>query len=188
MKRSILLSIFILVAGFAQAQQSLVFNNTTKFYVDGTSTIHDWTIESNEITGKLAVDASGAVSSVELNLKAESLKSGKSGMDKKVYEAFDTKKNPGILFKSSAVTMNADNKGGVAKGTLSMGGATGQIEVPFTLDSSSGNWVFNGKVDMLMTTFKMAPPTAMLGTIKAGDQVTVRFEVVTSKPEVAKAQ
>jgi polyisoprenoid-binding protein YceI len=188
MKRSILLSIFILVAGFAQAQQSLVFNNTTKFYVDGTSTIHDWTIESNEITGKLAVDASGAVSSVELNLKAESLKSGKSGMDKKVYEAFDTKKNPGILFKSSSVTMNADKKGGIAKGTLSMAGATGQIEVPFTLDSSSGNWVFNGKVDMLMTTFKMAPPTAMLGTIKAGDQVTVRFEVVTSKPEVAKAQ
>lgn len=188
MKRSILLSIFILIAGFAQAQQELVFNNTTKFFVDGTSTIHDWTIESNEVVGKLNVNASGAVTSVELNMKAESLKSGKSGMDKKVYEAFDTKKNPSIAFKSTSITMNPDGKGGVAKGNLTMAGSTGVVDVPFSLDSSTGNWVFTGEVSMLMTTFKMSPPTAMLGTIKAGDEVKVRFEVVTSKPEVAKAQ
>lgn len=188
MKRSILLSIFILIAGFAQSQQSLVFNNSTKFYVDGTSTIHDWTIESNEVVGKLNVDASGAITSVELNLKAESLKSGKSGMDKKVYEAFDTKKNPTIAFKSTSVTMNADGKGGMAKGNLTMAGTTGVVDVPFLLDSSSDNWVFTGEVTLLMTAYKMSPPTAMLGTIKAGDEVNVRFEVVTGKPEVAKAQ
>ncbi len=188
MKRSILLSIFILIAGFAQAQQNLVFNNTTKFFVDGTSSIHDWTIESNEVDGKLNVDATGSVTSVELTMKAESLKSGKSGMDKKVYEAFDTKKNPSIAFKSTDITMNPDGNGGITKGTLTMAGSTGTVEVPFTLDSSSGNWVFTGEVVMLMTTFDMSPPTAMFGTIKSGDEVKVRFEVVTSKPGVAKAQ
>jgi polyisoprenoid-binding protein YceI len=188
MKRSILLSVFILIAGFAQAQQELVFSNTTKFFVDGTSTIHDWTVESNEVIGKLSVNASGAVTSVEVNMKAESLKSGKSAMDKKVYEAFDTKKNPNIAFKSTAITMNADGKSGVAKGNLTMAGASSVVDVPFKLDSNTSNWVFTGEVSMLMTTFKMAPPTAMLGTIKAGDEVKVRFEVVTNKPSVAKAQ
>ena len=69
-----------------------------------------------------------------------------------------------------------------------MAGTTKAVEVPFTLDDTSGNWVFTGEVTMLMTTFEMKPPTAVFGTIKAGDEVKVRFEVVTAKPAFAKAQ
>ena len=188
MLRSILFSFLIFAAGIANAQE-LTFNTDTKFFVDGTSTVHDWTIESNSISGKLIADeASKKITAVSLNLEVESLESGKGGMDKKVYDAFDTKKNPTISFESNSVTLAADGKSGVAKGNLSMAGTTKAVEVPFTLDDTSGNWVFTGEVTMLMTTFEMKPPTAVFGTIKAGDEVKVRFEVVTAKPAFAKAQ
>lgn len=189
MFRSLLITLLFFTAGIVQAQQELTFNSSTKFFVDGTSTLHDWTIESNKITGKLVADEStGAVKSVTLSLPVESLESGKSGMDSRVYSAFDSKKNPTISFQSTNVTMAADGKSGVAKGKLTMAGATRDIDVPFTVDSSSGDWKFIGAVDMLMTTFDMKPPTAMMGTVRAGDAVKVRFEVVTRKPAVAMAQ
>ena len=108
MLRSILFSFLIFAAGIANAQE-LTFNTDTKFFVDGTSTVHDWTIESNSISGKLIADeASKKITAVSLNLEVESLESGKGGMDKKVYDAFDTKKNPTISFESNSVTLAAD--------------------------------------------------------------------------------
>lgn len=188
MLRSILFSFLFLAAGIVNAQE-LTFNSNTKFFVDGTSTVHDWTIESNTITGKLTADeTSKQITAVSLNLNVETLESGKGGMDKKVYEAFDSKKNPTISFQSNSVTLAADGKSGVAKGNLSMAGSSKAVEVPFTVSDASGNWVFTGEVTMLMTTFDMKPPTAVFGTIKAGDEVKVRFEVVTAKPAFAKAQ
>ncbi len=188
MLRSILFSFLIFATGIANSQE-LTFNADTKFFVDGTSTVHDWTIESNTISGKLTADEiSKQITSVSLNLEVETLESGKNGMDKKVYSAFDTKKNPSISFESNSVTSASDGKSGVAKGSLTMAGRTTAVDVPFTLDDTSGNWVFSGEVTMLMTTFDMKPPTAVFGTIKAGDEVIVRFQVVTAKPAFAKAQ
>ena len=188
MLRSILFSFLIFAAGIVNAQE-LTFNTNTKFFVDGTSTVHDWTIESNTITGKLVTDeASKQITSVSLQLPVESLKSGKNGMDKKVYDAFDEKKNPMITFKSSSIYIQDDGTIGVATGELTMAGSTQRVEVPFTVDDTSGNWIFTGEVTLLTTTFDMKPPTAVFGTIKAGDEVKVRFEVVTAKPAFAKAQ
>jgi len=191
MKRSLLFGlIFIFTASAGFSQQEINFSNDTKFFVDGTSTLHDWTVESNQITGKV-VTASGntaKIESVHLSLKVESLKSGKSGMDSRMHNAFDTKKNPDILFTSNNVTLNGDLSGGTAKGQLSMAGSVREIEIPFTIEKVSGNWKFIGSSDLLMTTFDMSPPTAVMGTIRSGDAVTVRFEVMTRQPEFAKAQ
>lgn len=191
MIRSLLFGlIFIFTANAGFAQQEINFSSDTKFFVDGTSTLHDWTVESNQITGKIVTANGNAakIESVQLTLKVESLKSGKSGMDSRMHDAFDTKKNPDISFTSSNVTLNSDLKGGVAKGQLAMGGATREIEIPFTIETVSGNWKFSGSSDLVMTNFDMKPPTAMMGTIRAGDAVTVRFEVKTRQPEFAKAQ
>lgn len=191
MIRTLLLSLILLLAsGTVFAQQEITFSNTTKFFVDGTSTLHDWTVESGQVTGKLVVadDNASAIKSVQLSLKVESLQSGKSGMDKRMHDAFDTKKNPNISFESSKVTLNSDKTGGVATGKLTMAGATKEVEIPFTLTSEDGIWKFTGSADLLMTTFEMKPPTAMLGTVRSGDAVTVRFEVLTSQPEFSKAQ
>lgn len=108
-------------------------------------------------------------------------------MDSRMHSAFDSKKNPEISFKSTEVTLNDDLKGGVAKGQLTMAGSTRTVEIPFTIESVGNNWKFVGLSGLKMTNFDMSPPTAVMGTIRAGDDVTVRFEVVTRQPEFAKA-
>lgn len=186
MYRTLLFSLLLFITGTVSAQQELTFNNNTRFFVDGTSTLHDWTIESDKITGKVVMSETGQkITSVELSLPVESLKSGKSGMDRRVYDAFDTKKNPTISFTSSTITLSDDGKEGVAKGKLTFAGATRDAEIPFSIAADGSNWKFTGSVDLKMTSFNMSPPTAMMGTVRAGDDVTVRFEVVTRKPTIA---
>lgn len=190
MIRSLLFSfIFLFATNTGFAQQEINFSSETKFYVDGTSTIHDWTIESNQIIGKIitADNNSAKIKSVQLSLKVESLKSGKSGMDSRIHSAFDSKKHPDISFRSTEVTLNDDLKGGVAKGQLTMAGSTRTVEIPFAIESVGNNWKFVGLSGLKMTNFDMSPPTAVMGTIRSGDDVTVRFEVVTRQPEFAKA-
>jgi polyisoprenoid-binding protein YceI len=190
MIRSLFFSlIFLFVTNVGFAQQEISFSSDTKFFVDGTSTLHDWTVESNQIIGKIttADDNSAKITSVQLSLKVESLKSGKSGMDSRMHSAFEPKKNPEISFTSTEVTLNSDYKGGVAKGQLTMAGSTRAVEIPFTIESVGNNWKFVGFSDLKMTNFEMSPPTAVMGTIRAGDDVKVRFEVVTRQPEFAKA-
>jgi hypothetical protein len=40
---------------------------------------------------------------------------------------------------------------------------------------------FSGSYTLKMTDFKMSPPTAMMGTIKVGNEVTIKFDLTLSK-------
>lgn len=189
MTRLAFLFIFILSFFNANAQQEVRFTNASQFFVDGTSTIHDWTIESNSVSGMIRV-ANGnelKIEGVTLSLPVESLKSGKSGMDRKINEALDSRRHAAISFSATDVVLNASGTGGVAKGQLTIAGNTQLMEVPFTLATEGGNWKFSGSVDFKMSQFSVDPPTAVMGTIRSGDDIKVRFELVTAKPQYARA-
>src|SRR6185503_7187541 len=79
----------------------------SKLKVDGTSTLHDWTLESGVIGGFMELDATfpnasdtAAPSSVkpriEVNIPVRQLKSGKKGMDAVMYDAMKQEKFPKI--------------------------------------------------------------------------------------------
>jgi hypothetical protein len=43
--------------------------------------------------------------------------------------------------------------------------------------TKTGDYQLKGNVPLKMTDFKIKPPTAMLGAMKTGDAVTVKFDV-----------
>src|SRR5699024_11709610 len=64
--------------------------------VDGTSNIHDWDLKAEKFTVKAIIEDSAdlpAIKSLNLDLEAESLKSGKSGVDKNTYKALKDRKS-----------------------------------------------------------------------------------------------
>lgn len=102
-------------------------------------------------------------------------------MDDKTYEAFDSKKNPYIVFQLTEASQSklTDNDTEVTlTGNLTFAGATRKISIK-TLGkiTKSGDYQLKGSVPLKMTDFKMKPPTAMLGAMKTGDGVTVKFDV-----------
>ena len=73
--------------------QTYILNNDTSFLeVHGTSSLHDWHIDAQEQSGKMIITNSEdlAINTLSFSVKAESLKSGKSSMDKNTYKALKT--------------------------------------------------------------------------------------------------
>lgn len=184
MKR-VYLTIAILFLGTvaAVAQTFEAINSESKLEVTGTSSLHDWECVVKEFTGKIKADVqSGKVVSIsefDFSFKAKSLESGKSGMDKKVYEALKEEANPWISYKGSSVVLKSDGTA-TFKGTMTIAGVGKSFETPVKVSYQNGKVSLIGEQSFKLTDFKIEPPTAVFGTIKTGDTVTIHYTIKLS--------
>jgi hypothetical protein len=72
--------------------------------------------------------------------------------------------------------------GSTAFGTLKVAGVEREIVLPMVTSLRNGKLLVMGSVDLLMTDFGIAPPTAMMGVLKTDPKVTIKFETVLAKP------
>lgn len=165
------LAIAILTVSTVIAQP---FTSASRMWVDGTSTIHDWTIETQRVDGR--IQAKGAVvDSVSMNIGVRSFKSGKSGMDDKVYEALQAARHANIHVRTGRVDLTSGS--GTVQATVTIAGTTKTLPVTVTRTVSGATASYTGQIAFKMSDFKVSPPTAMLGAIKAGDAITLRFDL-----------
>ncbi|NVJ47555.1 MAG: YceI family protein [Cytophagia bacterium] len=169
----------LLTAFSLQAQQRVNLKpNSQKYTVKGTSTLHDWHMTSEEAKGFITVEVSdnGTPRFVgsDVTLVAESLKSGKKGMDKNAYKALNTDDYPNIQFKLNNCTMESATKG-KATASLTIAGFSRDVTFDIEVESTGSAYTIKGSADFRLTDFKVDPPTALMGTIKTGDDVTIEF-------------
>ena len=175
------ISIMFFTVSSLNAQNSAIIPLSSVINVHGTSNVHDWDMKPNKINGDLGVTASKQISTLLIKLEAKSLKSGNGIMDGKTYDAFDYKKNPNIIFQlTEASTVKLSNQDGevTLTGNLTMAGQTKKINIKAICKiTKTGDYQIKGSVPLKMTDYGMKPPTAMLGTMKTGDAVTIKFDV-----------
>lgn len=152
--------------------------------VSGTSTIHDWEVRSTNAKGQATFDIKDRqlknVSGLTITIPAESLKSGKSGMDNNTYKALKTKNHPDIIFKLKKVNQihQTGNLAEVeATGDLTVAGETRNVDLQVTCDLQNDQIVIQGMKSLNMTDFNIEPPVALLGTIKTGDAINISFKI-----------
>ncbi len=162
----------------AQEQYSLVKANQ-KFMVKGTSSLHDWHMEATDGQGECVLTQTSGVINIqkaEVKFKAEALESGKRGMDKNAYKALKTEDFPWIEFKLSDFEAKQAGKG-LVKGDLTIAGFTKPVTFEVETVQGTGTITVSGTSAFKLTDFKIDPPTALMGTIKTGDDVTVEFNL-----------
>ncbi|MBK5277701.1 MAG: YceI family protein [Bacteroidia bacterium] len=175
--------LFIQVSFLAAQSFSIHLNKAT---VTGTSNLHDWesTIEKLECTGSftLANNTLKDIKDVVVKIPVKSIKSPKGKiMDSKTYEAFNYEKYPSIIFTLKTKKINDANSTIEVEGDLSMAGVTKAISMILNYKLvPSGEMQVSGAKKIIMTEFKMKPPTAMMGTIKVGNEVVVNFDLMLS--------
>jgi polyisoprenoid-binding protein YceI len=168
----------------AQGQSIKVVPTESKMSVEGTSTIHDWEMDTKAIKGSANFIIAGdqlEITNTNISLKAAELKSDNSGLDDKAHEALKVKKHPSITFTQTdkiTVKTNGTAFSGSVRGNLTIAGETKVVTIPISGNIAQNNLKVSGKTVLKMTHFNMEPPRAMLGTIRAGDEITVNFEVV----------
>ena len=170
----------------AQAQSDYSVKSVTGS-VSGTSTLHSWksAITKVNFTGSVKSDGDviASIKNVSVKIPVNGIISteGKS-MDKKTYKAFKSDKNPTIVYTFDDARVEESDVHVItieATGKLSMAGMT----LPETL-SASGKKLADGDLEVTisktlkMTSFNMKPPTALLGTIKSGDEITLNFTMI----------
>jgi polyisoprenoid-binding protein YceI len=170
------LLVAVLIAGLAQAQNSIKsVPSSSSMSILGTSTLHDWESVVEDFTATAMVDGN-TIKGIEFVAKVESIKSGKGGMDKNTYKAMDSDKYPEIKFTSDKMMIDGTTVKG--SGELTIKGSTNTIPLELSYESwSDDSHLVSGQTTFKMSEYGVEPPKAMMGTIKTGDEVTIKFEI-----------
>ncbi|HSI69904.1 MAG TPA: YceI family protein [Gillisia sp.] len=181
--------VMVVTTQISVAQTYNLNNGASTLKVEGTSNVHDWEIEAKDQKGKLVAELDNGqlvkISQLEFTVVAESLKSGKSGMDKNTYKALRTDKNKQIIYKMTKVNnidcVTTGNCKVTTSGTLNIAGSSRPIDITFDAKVSGDKITLTGSKELIMSDFKVDPPTAMFGTITTGDKVNIKFQSTFSK-------
>lgn len=148
----------------------------------GTSSLHDW--ESVVMMDKMEVelhieDADPLLlGHLRLKIPVESIKSGKSIMDKKTYSALKSQEFPFISYEVEVFDYN-NGEVIASDGKLKVAGEEQSVPVTavYKKENTSRLMTFEGSVSFKMSDFNIEPPTAMLGTLKTGDEITITYNI-----------
>lgn len=183
MKNLIILAFAALPLTAAGQNYELSENGTT-IIIKGTSSLHNWEMDVRAYTSEIKVDNEGSTAdiyNVSFVCRATDLKSESNLMDKKAYDALKAKDFPEIKFESTSKTeivINDNKFSGNLNGRLIIAGKTEIVTIPFTGSVDGNNTIsISAETDLLMSRFNIAPPTAMLGTLKTGDKISISLSL-----------
>lgn len=179
-----MLAAILLISLGVNAQSYKLNNKASNLTIEGTSNIHDWTLEAENTNGILTAEFDEGkleeIENLEFKVIANSLMSGKSAMDKNTYKALNTDKYREIIFKlknvQSIEKKSNDTYKVKATGSLEISGTKKDINLNFDLKSNSNEIILTGEHKLTMTDYGVEAPTAMFGTIKTGEDVVVKFK------------
>lgn len=183
----------------------------SKMRLEGTSTMHDWQVESPLILGYIEVgpnfplEPGQTVTPGKVEAKGEAIvvvqslrsinKDGKpyeARMDDKMYHMMSYTNYPKIVYRISDLVLKEAAKAKDqpyvfdSKGELAIAGVTNTISMPVNVVPLDGGRVkISGSIVLKMTDFKIEPANIIV--VKTGNDVTVKFEWVVGQKKPAAA-
>lgn len=175
----------------------------SKMSIEGTSSLHDWTMDSTMVGGYLEADAKFPESAltdpktakpvVSVFMPVRSFKSGKSSMDLRMQKEMKEGQHKRIEYKLIELkpTSAAGATGALkfdATGALTVAGKTLTNTMPVTIEKlADGKLKIIGSTALKMSDYGIPPPTT-LGLFTTGDEVKLKFEWLSApKAETPKA-
>jgi polyisoprenoid-binding protein YceI len=179
--KSIVFIICLFIVSVTVNAQHYELNENSKILIKGTSTMHDWESTVENMTGHLTLAAEEdeilSIDALQFDIEVESIESGKKKMNKLTYEAFSSDEHPQITFEMTSLKSLKDGQATVL-GQLRMAGATREVEISGVIKNTNDGVEIVASHVINMEQFGMERPTAMLGAIKVGPEVTVDFNLV----------
>ena len=154
--------------------------------IHGTSNLHDWDENIETVTGNATInwneDKSFDLDAIDIKMNVYSIKSHEgSFMNNNTYKALKADANPVITFilRSPLKSIKANSIGNNVSmaGSLTIAGVTNKItmQVKLVMDSQ-GKLTIEGSQIIKMTDYGVTPPTALFGTIRTRDNITLSFK------------
>lgn len=190
----LIISLFaiLLASNLSVAQVSYEENESnSKVMVTGTSSIHDWEMAVKDYDCLVSASADEnqqiSIESIKFSCFAESITSDNKIMDNKAHKALDSDDHPKISFSSNGTISATPKSATKTKGKLQIAGKEKEVELEFSVDEAQNDqFTVSGKIPVKMSDFGIDPPTAMMGTLKTGDEVVIHFDIVLQNMQTSK--
>ena len=173
---------------------------SSRVVVEGTSTLHDWHVEGHHLGGSVMVRKEALASlwrmsgpslhelapTVRVEIPVTSLTSGKRGMDEQMHEALKAATHPLITYRLESAQITArqtapaddagDSLGLATTGVLTVAGGERAMDISMQVRRLSETRLeVSGGTSLRMTEFGIEPPRAMLGMLRTGEEIHVRW-------------
>jgi polyisoprenoid-binding protein YceI len=169
---------------------------------DGTSTLHGFTCTTSTMQAYIDVDPSYQTASlntiahpivnVQVVIPVKSLKCG-GELENNMYKTLNATEFPYVIYKLTGYdlvseTATASKFSAATRGELTIAGKDNPIQM--TIDATrtaDGVVSATGDQAIKMTAFGIKPPRLMLGTLRVGDQLKVKFTLKAAQAAIASA-
>lgn len=191
--------LFPLAAPPSIAQNTFIVQPSSRFWIDGTSNVNHFTCTSEEMDGKGVIQTQGVSevslttsntnhkNRVEISIPVRGFDCGKKRMNADLYDALQASSFPVIFYRLSDASLLTvpDQPNGwyllQTSGVLTIAGSERKLDlIAEGRLISDGIFQVRGEADVRMTDFGVRPPTALLGVVRANDQIKIRFDVVAA--------
>ncbi len=154
----------------------------------GTSNLHNWNETVGTVFGDGSItwntDGTFDLDAINLKMQVTSIKSDMGSiMNNNTYKALKADNNPQIVFTLStpvkSIKAGATATTLSAKGTLTIAGVTKSIDMLIKVSAPNhGYLTFEGSQIVKMTDYGISPPTALLGTLRTGNEITINYKTI----------
>lgn len=180
-------------AGAAQSAPTAYLNLTaeSKLWVEGTSTVRGFSCRAADVDATVQAATSGAaaaviagekaIRSVTVELPARGLDCGNGQMNEHMRKAIKADAAPTIRFQLASydLTPGANNATVRLNGRLNLGGTEKAITLQAqAVEGPGGTLRVTGTHPLLLSEFGLKAPTLMMGTMKVGDRVQVKYDLI----------
>lgn len=155
--------------------------------IEGTSTVRSWTCEADGVgmvpeptRGFEAVlDGRKALQTVTVSVPVEEIDCGNGTMDKHLRKALKSGAHPLITYTLATYELRSAEGlvSAASEGRLTIAGVERPIALDVSIERGTDGLRIRGEQQIRMTEYGVQPPRLMLGTLKVGDMVTVKFDM-----------
>ena len=184
------LPLFIPTVGWTRAGELLSLQPESKLWVEGKSSIKDWSCKATDVNAVVEAASANAVpqlltgdkavKTVNVTLSSEKMDCGNGTMNEHMRKALKTSEFSAINFHLNSYDLARKPEGvsGTMTGVLTLGGVKKPVTIEATGTDEKGALHVLGSYDLKMTDYDLTPPSLMFGRIKVRELVTVKFDLL----------
>lgn len=174
MGNRLLLVSFLFSVLIGYSQETYKLSESSLLTINGTSTVHSWTVTANDLQGSMSY--ADNIKDISLQVPVADIKSERgAAMDKKMHAALKMEEHPEVSFTFQEI----DKGDGLSiKGKLTIAGVEKSVDLKSEVSTVDNGYRIRGSKEIALQDFGMEPPTAMFGQIVVGDKVTVNYNLV----------
>lgn len=193
---SLFLSLLLIVVNTSEAQDNtteLTLADGHEMLIDGTSNVRDWDAQANTIDATFILSefdmsdfstlTSDHFETLELSIPVEDIESGSGRLTSNLQKYLKGDDHPIITFNLSdieSVSVDGNQATITANGVINAAGVDHETTMNVDATFENGSVTFSGTQRLKMTDFNIDPPTAMLGSIRARDEIDIIYSLTFS--------